>query len=59
MSNNPDTIKILDTRNDAITVPNVILETAGGTRIALPYTWSDLDHLDSINMANNNGRIQL
>lgn len=54
MSNTPETIKIVDTRNDAITVPNVILETAGGNRISLPYTWEELDRLDDINKANKN-----
>lgn len=46
MSNNAETVKIIDTRDDAITVPNVILETAAGFRLSLPYTWEDLDKLD-------------
>ena len=47
ISNSPDTIKIVDTRDDPITVPNLIIETAGGNRIGLPYTYEDLDRIDN------------
>lgn len=46
INNTPDNIKIIDTRDDSITVPHVIIETVGGIRICLPYTYEDLDRMD-------------
>lgn len=54
MSNNADTVKIIDTRTSGlVTIPNVVLETAGGNRINLPYTWEQLDLIDKVNEQNN------
>lgn len=58
ISNNADTVKIIDTRLSGImTTPNVVLETANGSRLNLPYSWEDLDKIDEVNNMNkkNNG----